>query len=122
MENEEDFIPVRMLNEYVYCPRLCYIEWIQGDFVENKYTLEGTKVHKNVDKGKGDVSDDEQEEFEVKSMKISSENLGIIAVIDVVEGDGNNAVPIDYKRGKIPKVKERAREPEMVQLCAQGLL
>lgn len=122
MENEEDFIPVRMLNEYVYCPRLCYIEWIQGDFVENKYTLEGTKVHKNVDKGKGDVGDDEQEEFEVKSMKISSENLGIIAVIDVVEGEGNNAVPIDYKRGKIPKVKERAREPEMVQLCAQGLL
>ncbi len=122
MENEEDFIPVRMLNEYVYCPRLCYIEWIQGDFVENKYTLEGTKVHKNVDKEKGDVGDDEQEEFEIKSMKISSENLGIIAVIDVVEGEGNNAVPIDYKRGKIPKVKERAREPEMVQLCAQGLL
>jgi CRISPR-associated exonuclease Cas4/CRISPR-associated protein Cas1 len=27
---EIPFIPVRMANEYVYCPRLAYLEWVQG--------------------------------------------------------------------------------------------
>lgn len=122
MNSEEDLIPVRMLHSFVYCPRSCYIEWIQGDFVDNKFTLEGTKIHKNVDKKSGDIPDDEDEEFKVRSMKLSSENLGIVAVVDMVEGEGNFATPVEYKRGKIPNVKERAREPGMVQLCAQGLL
>jgi hypothetical protein len=25
-------LPVRMLNEYVYCPRLAYLMWVQGEF------------------------------------------------------------------------------------------
>ena len=25
-------LPVRMLNEYVYCPRLAYLEWVQGEW------------------------------------------------------------------------------------------
>jgi CRISPR-associated protein Cas1 len=33
-------IPVRMLNEYVYCPRLTYLEWSDGEFTDNAYTLE----------------------------------------------------------------------------------
>jgi len=24
--------PARMLNEYVYCPRLAYLEWVQGEW------------------------------------------------------------------------------------------
>src|SRR5690606_2253418 len=30
--------------------------------------------------------------------------------------------PVDYKRGAVPDVPERAWEPERVQLCAQGLI
>ncbi len=29
---ETPFIPVRMVNEFVYCPRLAYLEWVQGEF------------------------------------------------------------------------------------------
>ena len=122
MQSENELIPVRMLNEYVYCPRLCYIEWIQGDFVDNKYTLDGTKSHKGVDKKRGDIVDNSQDEFKIKSLKVSSEDLGIISIIDVIEGANNEVVPVDYKRGKAPKVKGGAREPEKVQLCAQGLI
>jgi CRISPR-associated protein Cas1 len=25
-------LPARMLNEFAYCPRLCYLEWVQGEF------------------------------------------------------------------------------------------
>lgn len=45
MENTEsdhiDFIPARMVNEYVYCPRLAYIEWIQADFAVNSDVVQG---------------------------------------------------------------------------------
>ena len=32
------------------------------------------------------------------------------------------AVPVDYKRGRVPDVPGNAWEPEQVQLCAQGLI
>ena len=25
-----DYLPARMLNEFVYCPRLFYYEWVEG--------------------------------------------------------------------------------------------
>lgn len=34
-------IPVRMLNEYVYCPRLAYMMWVQGEFAHSAKTVEG---------------------------------------------------------------------------------
>lgn len=27
---EEPLIPARMLNEFAYCPRLAYLEWVPG--------------------------------------------------------------------------------------------
>ena len=30
-----DLIPARMLNEFAYCPRLAYLEWVQGEFADN---------------------------------------------------------------------------------------
>jgi hypothetical protein len=24
-------VPARMVNEFVYCPRLAYLEWVQGE-------------------------------------------------------------------------------------------
>lgn len=40
MDNETKerlpLIPVRILNEYVYCPRLAYMMWVQGEFA-HKY-------------------------------------------------------------------------------------
>ncbi|GAB4249387.1 MAG: CRISPR-associated endonuclease Cas1 [Acidobacteriota bacterium] len=118
-----ELIPVRMLNEYVYCPRLAYLEWADGEFAHNAYTIEGRGVHKNVDQGKEPLPE-ESEEFtrKLRSVTLSSERLGIISRLDVVETAGNSAVPVDYKRGKRPHVPGEVHEPEKVQLCAQGLL
>ena len=41
-------IPVRMLNEFAYCPRLFYLEWVQGEFAHSDDTLEGKFVHHRV--------------------------------------------------------------------------
>jgi len=48
-------MPARMLNEFVYCPRLFYYEFVDGVFVENADTERGSALHTKVDKGKGDL-------------------------------------------------------------------
>ncbi len=32
-------IPVRMVNEFVYCPRLAYIKWIQNEWADSVNTV-----------------------------------------------------------------------------------
>ena len=36
-----DLVPVRMLNEFAYCPRLSYLEWVQGEWGDSADTLDG---------------------------------------------------------------------------------
>jgi len=50
-----DSIPARMLNEFVYCPRLFYYEYVEGVFVENADTVRGASIHRRVDSGKGNL-------------------------------------------------------------------
>ena len=40
VEELPDYLPARMLNEYVYCPRLFYYEWVEGVFAHNQETVE----------------------------------------------------------------------------------
>ncbi len=58
-----------------------------------------------------------------RSVELSSAKLDLVAKIDLIEPmpDGE-VVPVEYKRGKRPHVKQKAYDPERVQLCAQGLL
>ena len=46
-------IPARMLNEFVYCQRLFYYEFVEGVFVESADTLRGGAIHQRVDSGSG---------------------------------------------------------------------
>lgn len=121
---EIPLIPVRMLNEHVYCPRLGYMMWVQGEFAPNEYTVDGVLRHRRVDKGGGILPEDpeEQESIHARSVSLSSERLGLTAKIDLVEGEGTRVTPVDYKRGKRPHIEGGVYEPERVQVCAQGLL
>jgi len=134
---DEPPIPVRMLNEHVYCPRLAYLMWVQGEWADSADTVEGRWRHRRVDKPAGDLppraatqqteraTDDEDEEPErihARSITLSSPQLGLIAKLDLVEGEGNTVTPVDYKRGRRPHIARGVYDPERVQLCAQGLL
>ena len=122
---EAPLIPARILNEYVYCPRLAYLEWVQKEWEDSSDTVEGRHVHRRVDK-KGGGLPEPDEPFEdikpVRSVELSSRALNLIAKIDLVEGQAGRVRPVDYKRGKRPHVPRHAYDPERVQLCAQGLL
>lgn len=119
-------LPARIVNEYQYCPRLAYLEWVQGEWKESADTVHGRHVHRRVDQPMGnlplaaDLSDGER--AHARSVTLSSTRLGLIAKMDLVEADGNRATPVDYKRGRRPHVAHGAYDPERVQLCVQGLI
>lgn len=126
-QNTNEPIPVRMINEFAYCPRLFYLEYVQKEWRESAETLDGTFVHRRVDKESGKFPEKTEEnnekiEIHARSVWLGSENMNVSAKIDVLEADGKNATPIDYKRGKPKDVDEGVYEPERVQLCLQGLI
>lgn len=127
LPDDQPPIPVRMLNEHVYCPRLAYLMWVQGEWVDSADTIEGRHRHKRVDTAGGalpdaEVAQAERLEIHARSVTLSSRQLGLIAKLDLIEGEGNTVTPVDYKRGKRPHTSRGVYDPERVQLCAQGLL
>jgi CRISP-associated protein Cas1 len=123
------YVPARMLNEFAYCPRLFYLEYVQQEWAHNADTLEGKFVHRRVDQQQGnlpspdDLTNDEK--IHARSVLIGSSRLGAIARIDLIEAENGMLIPVDYKRGSPPRsdrFPEGAYEPERVQLCLQGLL
>ena len=125
---ESPLIPARILNEFVYCPRLAYLEWVQKEWADSSDTVEGRHVHRRVDKKSEPLpdpeSDAESEDLKpARSVELSSAKLDLVAKIDLVEPTpGGEVVPVEYKRGKRPHIKQKVYDPERVQLCAQGLL
>lgn len=120
-----ELVPARMVNEFAYCPRLFFLEWVQSRFADNVDTVEGSYTHRVVDKegGKAPLPEDEGDLIATRSLMLSSTRLGLVAKADLVEGapDGE-AIPVDYKKGTPPDNPERSWEPERVQLCVVGLL
>jgi len=117
-------VPVRMVNEFEYCPRLFYLEWVQARFEDNPDTVEGRFVHRRVDLGGGLIGDSSEDEPVriARSVALGSERLGLTAKADIIEGTADGSViPIEVKRGR-PPPHGPAWSPELIQLCAIGLL
>lgn len=124
-EVEVQLLPARMINEFSYCPRLFFLEWVDGEFDDNHFTVEGRVVHRAVDSGNPTrplESDDQAVPWRARSIELSSTILGVSGKIDLVEGEAGLVMPVDTKRGKAPDVPEGAWEPERVQLCLYGLM
>lgn len=121
-----DEIPSRMLNEYVYCPRLFYYEFVEGVFLHNADTRKGLSAHSRVDRAKGGslptkqagrklgvISEEAQaadsipEVIHSRSVSLGSDELGVTAKLDLVEvrqieGDllsETIVCPVEYKVG-----------------------
>lgn len=112
-EVEPQQIPARMLNEFVYCQRLFYYEFVEGVFVESADTLRGAAIHQRVDSGSGALpkakrkaeapnagataaeaasagqepgaQSGEPETIHSRSVQMGSERLGVAAKMDLVE-------------------------------------
>lgn len=124
-------MPARMVNEFVYCPRLAYLMWTQSEWSETGDTVEGRRVHARVDRPNAplpapDAIDGDAaaaaDRIVSRSLTLSSSTLGVIARLDVAEAEDGVVTPVDYKRGRRPHLAAGAYEPERIQVCLQGLL
>ena len=113
-----DYLPARMVNEYAYCPRLFFYEWVEGLFAESVDTVEGTIQHRRVDAKatglpsageiggqEGKLTDDARrssvpQSIHSRSVTLSSERLRVIAKMDLVEVEDGVVTPVDYKHGR----------------------
>ncbi|MEQ9178258.1 MAG: Dna2/Cas4 domain-containing protein [Nitratireductor sp.] len=114
-----------MVKEWVYCPRLAYLMWVDGEWADTSETVEGRRVHRATDQGGGRLPapdkppDSGDGSFRIRAITLASERLGVIAKLDVIEGEGSAVTPVDFKRGRRPDVPEGAYLPERVQICLQ---
>lgn len=122
LEAPPELLPARMVNEFVYCPRLFWLEYIEREFDDSYDTVDGSRVHRRVDAARGELPDDIREmKASATSVELASQALGVVAKIDLLRNEDGSAVPVDFKRGKAP-VGRGPYDPERVQLCIQALL
>jgi CRISPR-associated protein Cas1 len=119
-----------MLNEFVYCPRLAILEWVDAEWAESVDTVEGSIRHARVNRPgyrlrrtPGEEGEEpHRERLQLRSVDLTDDELGLTAKIDLLEVAGGQVQPVDYKKGSRPHTASGAWEPERIQLCAQGLL
>jgi CRISPR-associated protein Cas1 len=115
-----DLIPASMLAAYAYCPRLCYLQWVQGEFQDSAETVDGRLQHRWVDEEQ-DAIPENFRPFHARSVSLTAPQAGVCCRIDLLEGDASRATPVEYKRGEAQKTPSGLYEPYQIQLCAQGL-
>jgi CRISP-associated protein Cas1 len=127
--DELDYLPARMINEFSYCPRLFFLEHVEGLFAHNADTVEGASRHARVDAKTDELpsanANSDHEPIHARSVTLSSDTHGILAKLDLVEVEGSIATPVDYKRGsprKLPDGSLTGWDPERIQLCVQALV
>lgn len=129
---DQPLLPVRRLHNFIYCPRLSYLQWVENVFVENADTAAGEAAHRQVDRPSG-FNDEKRaalaeglpEGTRLKSLHLTSERLRLTGIVDLVEGDEEGGRIVDYKRGAARRAEngERvAKEYDAVQIAAHALL
>jgi len=120
-----DYLPARMLNEFVYCPRLFFYEWVEGVFAHSADTVEGALRHEKLEtKADPLPAPGDEGRIRSRSVTLASDTYRFIAAIDLVEGSGGEVSPVDYKKGR-PRDGEDGPEAwsaDRVQVCAQALI
>jgi CRISP-associated protein Cas1 len=124
-----EYLPARMLNEFVYCPRLFFYEWVEGVFDDNTDTVKGSLRHAKID-ARADALPDaaeliEENKLHSRSVTLSSDRHGLIAKMDLIEVTEGRVTPVDYKIGAPYKDDDgnpTVWDTDRVQLAVQALV
>ena len=120
---------VRNLHNFIYCPRLFYFQWVENIFQENADTVAGSYVHRNVD-APSKLDDPKElglpEGSKIRSLRLESESLGLIGVVDIVEGgpaQRTSALRYSRRQGPLSGNLRRGRHHHLLDrtlACASG--
>jgi CRISPR-associated exonuclease Cas4 len=137
MNQQEDYLPISMLNQLEYCERRFYLMHVMGEMEVNAHVLEGTFRHENAHTA---GKEREGETILRRKIYVWSDELRIAGFADVVEelpspirapekrrdyserstsiveAAQGVLIPIEYKKGRMGKWLN-----DHIQLCAQAL-
>lgn len=122
-----EYLPARMLNEFVYCPRLFFYEWVEQLFAESVDTVEGSLRHEKLERKQDPLPPADEidgDRIHSRSVMLTSDTHKVIATIDLVEGADGHVTPVDYKKGR-PRDGDdgpEAWDADRIQVGAQGLV
>lgn len=113
MNIEDDYILISALNHFDYCPRRCYLMFVEQQFADNEHTVEGSILHSRTDEPgtqrRGEIT-------QFRSVWLYSEKYGLYGRADVIEEKGGRLYPVEIKKGRRGDWKN-----DQLQLCAQAL-
>lgn len=122
VNHDPELLPVRMLNQFTYCPRLFYLEWVHSEWAGNDDTAAGDFDHRAISEPSRPMPDPNADGPwpMVRAVALSDTTWGLTGVIDRVDFDGES-VPVDYKTGKAPR-NGTAWPADRGQVLAQAAL
>lgn len=83
-----DLLPVMALHALAYCPRLFYLENVEGQRVANAKVYAGRELHSSLERKHG------------KTISVVSSRLGLQGRVDYVRSERGGWIPVEVKRGK----------------------
>ncbi|MEN8613803.1 CRISPR-associated protein Cas4 [Dehalogenimonas sp. THU2] len=130
MFTEDDLLPISALQHLAFCERQAALIHLEGEWQENKLTVEGHGLHDKVHEDDAEVRNGVRL---VRGLRVRSLEFGLVGAIDMLEltpvdsaEAGGVALPglrgrflpyiVEYKRGR-PKLDHC----DEIQLCAQAL-
>lgn len=116
-------VPARMLNEFVYCPRLFYLEWVDKRWADSADTAQGQLAHEPTDRRGGRMPPPgaATAPLTTAQVELSDTDLGVGAVIDRVDHADGTSSPVDVKKGRGPA--DAGMWPaDRIQVLAQAVL
>lgn len=130
MYAEEDFLPLSLLADLLFCERRAVLHLVENIWSDNLFTAEGTNLHHKVHEAA--AAESRGDTRTARGLRLKSAALGLSGISDVVEFrrvvDGVAGValphargrwrpfPVEYKHGRM-----RLEVGYEVQLCAQAL-
>jgi len=119
MFTDDELVPISALAQYVYCPRRAALLFLERQWADNVFTVEGRHVHQRAHRT--NLRERLPDGYAIHNLLLKSERLGLVGTADVVEFHekdpaGPRVTVVEYKRGKHKRSKQTEYE---VQLCAQ---
>lgn len=119
MYAEDELLPISSLAQYAYCPRRAGLIFVERQWADNVFTVQGRHLHERVHQPSKTRSEGRRI---VRSLVLSSARLGLFGIADMVEFPDEDPITdvtiIEFKRGKLTPRRKLEYE---IQLCAQAM-
>lgn len=107
-----DLLPVMALHALSYCPRLFYLENVEGQRIANAKVYAGRELHSALKQRHGE------------SMEVASSDLGLRGRVDFIRSEKKGLIPVEVKRGRARRTSTGVTgwASDVLQVAAYAML